>query len=478
MNRLFQCALRNGLVALLLAATALAAPDDAQNEKKAKKGHGQKTPPVPAFLTEVPEQAGSVVLVRPEKNAVTLSLLLRADAGCVLVWGADAKALPAAGRAVALKAGVPQEVTLDGLAPDTPHFYELRDAATGRRVLPLSGPGTFHTARLPGSAFTFTITADSHLDEHTSPAVYQRTLANALADGPDFHLELGDTFMTEKHPDRASAFKQYLAQRYYFGALCHSAPLFFVLGNHDGESPRGRDDSLAVWSCRTRKTYFQNPVPDGFFSGNGAKHPEAGLLQDYYAWEWGDALFVALDPFWHTQNQRGQRDNWKYSLGDAQYQWLKRTLEGSRASFKFVFIHHLVGGFDQCRGGVEAAPLYEWGGKNADGTDGFKEHRPGWPMPVHQLLIQNRVNVVFHGHDHLYANQTLDGIVYQDVPQPGDPKGSSRSALEYGYKAGTLLGSSGHMRVKVSPEKSTLEYVRDDGTVAHSYVVSGSSPNP
>ena len=40
--------------------------------------------------------------------------------------------------------------------------------------------------------------------------------------------------MSEKHPNRESAAKQYLAQRYYFGQLCHSAPLFFVLGKERG----------------------------------------------------------------------------------------------------------------------------------------------------------------------------------------------------------------------------------------------------
>ena len=30
-------------------------------------------------------------------------------------------------------------------------------------------------------------------------------------------------------------------------------------------------------------------------------------------------------------------------------------------------------------------------------------------------------SIVFHGHDHLYARQDLDGIVYQEVPQPGTP---------------------------------------------------------
>ena len=43
---------------------------------------------------------------------------------------------------------------------------------------------------------------------------------------------------------------------------------------------------------------------------------------------------------------------------------------------------------------------------NADGSDGFKEHRPGWAMPIHDLLVRRGGVVVFHGHDHLYAHQT------------------------------------------------------------------------
>ena len=107
-------------------------------------------------------------------------------------------------------------------------------------------------------------------------------------------------------------------------------------------------------------------------------------------------------------------------LGPEQCQPLKRALETSRAAFKFVFIHHLVGGMDnQCLGGVEAALYYEWGGCNADGSEGFSQHRPSWLCPIHQLLVQNRMSIVFHGHVHFYAKQALDGIVYQEVPQPG-----------------------------------------------------------
>jgi predicted phosphodiesterase len=309
------------------------------------------------------------------------------------------------------------------------------------------------------AAFIFTITADSHLDDHTDLALYQRTLKDAATDRPVFHVDLGDTFMSEKHTNRADAAKQYLGQRRYFDLL--GVPVHLVQGNHDGESGRyldGTTNSLAMWSRAMRLQYFPEPLAqDG---------------RNYYAWEDDHALFVVLDPFWYTPRQRRNDDNWTHTLGREQYDWLKRTLESSKATFKFIFIHHLVGGRDrQSRGGVEIAPLFEWGGKSLDGTDDFSQRRPGWPTPIHQLLVQNHVNVVFHGHDHLFVKQDLDGIVYQEVPQPGDPNGSTRSAVEYGYKSGVILSSSGYLRVTVSPTEAKVEYVRPDKSVAHSYVL-------
>lgn len=428
-----------------------------------------KKPTQSPALCEVPARPFGLILGRPSARSVTVSVLCRDDASGVIAYGTRPGLLDATTPPQAFKQGVPREVVLPGLLPDSRYYYQLRFAQTN------SSEYSFHTARRPGSAFAFTVTADPHLDENTDPRLYRQTLAQALAGGPDFHIDLGDTFMTEKHASRESAARQYLAQRDYFGQLCHSAPLFLVLGNHDGETPRGRGgeaDSLTLWSCLTRKAFFPNPVPDGFYTGNAAQHPEAGPLQDYYAWEWGDALFVVLAPYWFTQAARGQADNWKRTLGDEQYRWLTRTLEGSRAKFRFVFIHHLVGGSDeQARGGEEAAPFYEWGGNNADGTDGFAAHRPGWPLPIHQLLVHNRVSVVFHGHDHLFAQQERDGLVYQACPQPGDPRGSTRRAADYGYASGVLLGSSGHLRVDVSPARATVSYIRGDGTAAHAYTV-------
>ena len=174
----------------------------------------------------------------------------------------------------------------------------------------------------------------------------------------------------------------------------------------------------------------------------------------------------------HHGRGGGGRDGWGWSLGLPQYQWLKQTLEQSPAKFKFVFIHNLLCGDQAARGGVEVAGFNEWGGKNLDGTDGFKQHRPGWDMPVHQLLVRNHVAAVFKAHDNFYARQELDGIVYQMIPQPSFAGNDRIRDLEnYGYKQGVFLGNSGHLRVTIAANEARVDYIRPDKSVAHSYVL-------
>ncbi len=156
------------------------------------------------------------------------------------------------------------------------------------------------------------------------------------------------------------------------------------------------------------------------------------------------------------------------------YQWFKRTLETSSAPYKFVFAHHVNG---TGRGGVELAGTYEWG----DAAQ-FATQRPGWGQPIHQLLVEHHVSAVFHGHDHVFVQQELDGIVYQEVPQPSTTDANPRIAADYGYTHGTVLGSSGHLRVTVTPAQVTVAYMRaylpqdemptqQNGQVAYSYTI-------
>ena len=416
------------------------------------------------------------LLGRPTATSIAVNVLPAVDLEVRLAWGSAAAALEHETAVVSASAGQPAVLRLDGLQPDAAFHYQVRWRLPGDQTF-VGGPArSFHTARPAGEGFTFTVQADSHLDENSNADVYARALDNVAADAPDFHVDLGDTFMCEKHsqpfdatvapaPDSATVDARYLFERGNFGRATHSVPLFLVNGNHEGEAGWLLDDTadnLAVWATKARLAYFLNPTPDVFYGGDPSDPPFTGPRASYYTWTWGDAQFVVLDPYWSSTQKPGQ-DAWALTLGQAQYQWLTATLEASTARYVFVFVHNLVGGLDkQMRGGVEAAPYYEWGGKDEDGTDTFSTHRPGWAMPIHDLLVKHHVAVVFHGHDHVYAKQDLDGIVYQEVPQPSasNLNGGASLAAKYHYASGTILSSPGHLRVSVGPDQARVEYVR------------------
>lgn len=448
--------MKRTILFLLCAILTAPASADEHGEKR-----GSRQPTQTSDASNVPAHSFDVILARPTSNSITASVLCYEKMQGFIAYGTRTGQLTNATPRQTFKKAEPVEIILTSLQPDTRYFYQVRFTTTN------SAEFTFHTARPPGSTFTFTIQADSHLDSGTSPEIYLRSLTNALKSRPDFHIDLGDTFMTDKYPEYHVAAPQYVAQRYYFGTVASAAPLFLVLGNHDGESRRfidGTATNMTIWANAMRKKYFPNPQPNEFYRGNTNLDPFAGRLENYYSWEWGDALFVVLDPFWFTPRQRGSKDNWYRTLGREQYDWLKRTLETSRSKFKFIFIHHLVGGAGRdSRGGAEAAAFYEWGGRGANGEKEFSAQRPGWPMPIHELLVKNKVNIVFHGHDHLYAKQDLDGIVYQEVPQPGHVHGSTNSAESYGYKQGKILASPGVICVTISPDTARVEYRKTVG---------------
>ncbi len=459
-----------------------------EGRKKGTKGRGgeknateERGRDDATFHTDVPNHPFDLILVRPTPTSIGVSVLAGAETeGCVEFGeSASGDGTPRRTGVQKLRAGEPAMFTLEGLKPDAPYAYRWLYRTIGAKGEPASreftsaGPFSFRTPRKPGTSFTFAIQADSHLDSNVSTDVYLRTLGNIAAEGPDFLVDLGDTFMVDKRRDFHAALPQYAAQRYYFGQVCPSVPLFMALGNHDGEYGYGGTgaDEISGWSYALRTKFFPPPIPQGpMYSGRTALRDGTG--SNYFSFHWGDALIVVLDPFWPTTGKlRGGRAsserapfddrNWALTLGREQYDWLDRTLASSKARFKFVFIHHLVGGRgSDSRGGVESAPYFEWGGKNADGSDGFGAHRPGWPMPIHRLLVARGVSAVFHGHDHLFVHAELDGISYQCVPQPGTAHGGANSANEYGYEQGTILASPGHLRVTVAPDEARVEYVR------------------
>jgi hypothetical protein len=405
----------------------------------------------------------SVLLGRPTDSSITLNILSQSNTELSIIYGVSLDNPDRDKSGISVKAGTPAEIDISDLQSDTQYYYAIEYEPENNSELQPVLKGSFHTARQVNSSFTFAIEADPHLDEQSDPEVYRQALTNMLSDNPDFLVDLGDIFMTDKLTEKSEGNieNRYLLFRDFFSLIGPSIPLFLTLGNHEGEAGwdlNNNTSKLAIFSRSNRLSYYSNPYPDDFYSGNIQKE-NGQYPEDYYSFNWGDGLFIMLDPYMYTENKPGE-NGWEWTLGKEQYGWLQETLENSTAKYKFVFIHQLVGGDTQGRGGVEFADLFEWGGNNSDGTYGFDSNRPGWGKPIHQLLVDNNVDVVFKGHDHFFAKQELDGIIYQTLPQPSHPGEKINTAEEYGYLSGEILGGSGYLLIVVSDSKTTIEFIK------------------
>ncbi len=426
------------------------------------------------------------ILGRPTNTSITISIL--SDQKTDIYW--EYSTVPGSysnsTSTFVVEKDLPLEADFTGLLPDKQYFYRTRFRPTGNTSAFLTGnEHSFHTQRAKVSTFTFAIEADPHLDTNSNPLSYALTLKNILSEKPDFLIDLGDIFMSEKQPviNQTVITDRHLLFRPYFNEVCSSVPLYLVLGNHEGELGwllNGTANSIPVMTSNTRKLYYPNPLPNTFYSGNTKEEPFVGLRENYYAWEWGNALFIILDPFWYTV----KKPDWGWTLGQEQYNWFKNVITTSQAKFKFVFCHNLLGGKgSDARGGTEYAGMFEMGGNNLDNSWGFDSFRPNWEKPIHTLMVENNATIFFHGHDHFYGKQEKDGIVYQEVPQPSNKNITNISAIQYGYVDGLFLPGRGYLLVTVSDANTKVEYIntylpneenasRKNGDIADSYEIS------
>ncbi len=388
-------------------------------------------------------------------------------------------------------AGEVLETVIDGLSANTEYFYRMVYRTTDGSWIN-DTEYSFNTQRDEGESFVFTIASDTH---HQFTSDHRQTMQNVLADDPDLHFDLGDTFLTDSAASQSEVDANYLDYRdeEYFGAIGDSVPIFLAPGNHENEEGWELGNtpfSAGLASIQARKMYYPTPIDEGeggFYTGNTDPLADIDesvygdeLRENYYAFEWGDALFVFVDPFHYTTERPQSGDQWNWTLGYEQYAWLTDVLESSDSEYKFVLSHHVTGGIPgepYVRGGAGGAPYFEWGGRNEDGSWGFSTERPGWGVtaerpegtPIHQLFIDHGVSAYFHGHDHEYAYESLDGIVYQSLPGLLAGFGTYDEADPYTH---VVQPNAGHLRVTVTSTEATVDYVRSDETgISHSYTI-------
>ncbi len=411
-------------------------------------------------------QTCNIILGRPTNNSITASVMTAPNYSYFAEFGIQTGNYTNKTDTFHQISIYPTEIELVALTPNTSYVYRVCFWKTGSSNKQYTPEFKFRTQRDTGESFVFTIESDEHLyDKKGVRSLYQICLANQQKDNPDFMMSLGDIFGDDHYPftiTPAEIDSLHRDYRPYLGSIAHSIPFYVCLGNHEGEMDYYLNykpgDNLAHYGTLYRKLYYPNPYPNNFYSGNtlkesfGIEYPE-----NYYAWTWGDALFVVLDVYRDQCDTSAKPGGWAWTLGPPQYNWFKNVLENNSSKHKFVFAHHISG---QGRGGINQAKLYEWGGKDSKGNSVFANKRPGWSKPIHQLMVDNGVDIFFQGHDHVFARELLDGIVYQALPMPSD------STYEIGKLANAdaytqdTLGGSGHLRVQVTNQCVTVDFVQ------------------
>jgi hypothetical protein len=349
---------------------------------------------------------------------------------------------------------------VDGLMPGVRYQYELRGPSeTGEGSLLYSG--SVVTQRNAGEPFVFALMSDSHIGPdwaftNQGDWCMLATVAKAVdAASPDFVLNLGDMLdfhqfgFNEPSPNDVYTRRAYRNYRALLGDLLGHAAHFPVIGNWEGED--GWFSSAALDLSRgQRLLYMPAPLP--------TTYPQSGSpAEDYYAFTWGDALFVVLNVMSYTPTPHllstgeGAPDDW--TLGSAQLEWLSTTLAAATAKWRFLFIHHPVGG---AAGDAE---------NSAYGRGGGQAAHIGEQAKVHQLMLDHGVQIFFYGHDHVFTDMVVDGIHYAE---PGSAGATWMfSSVLTGYKQSWL--ESGWARVAVGPEAVQVRFLSNTGQVIYQY---------
>jgi hypothetical protein len=385
----------------------------------------------------------------------------------------------------------PTEAVLAGHAPDSEVYWRCDFRPRGSQAWIPSPVRRFRTQRPAGGRFDVALVADTHVAHVLRSPQRVKNVASLtdhlLADRPEFVVFMGDEATTYTPDEQGGQMNdetkvrgRWRAWRELYAPLLASVPSYLVLGNHEGEGSchqawtRERW-AMQRWSTIARKRYLLNPLPTTYPEGGenagwsgdqndpntgGAQAGNCSPFQNYYAWTWGDALFVVLD-VQRYMSARGDAPTVpeQRSLGTAQLSWLERTLARSTARWKFVLGHNVVGGWRYNRAG--SAP-------GAYGRGGARYAYVGQQAQVTELMKRYGARLFLYGHDHIFAHQQTDGIQFvccgRPTKLPARDESTPGWVEAYGHAAARnphdFYMALGYTRLSISPERVVVRYIR------------------
>ena len=431
------------------------------------QGTLQKTPIT--VITSQPSAVSvplSVVLGRPTTSTITTNVRMGdigggSQAQAYLEYGSGGGVFPLQTNTVSLGPNETREFLLTGLMSDSVYSYRVRVMPPGGIDYEATPEYTFPTQRTYNSNFIFALITDSHITFNgTNIETLKGITRNLAGYSPDFVVALGDNIQTPAStgcgnscpiPNETTGRKLYSNLREAVSEISPNIPFYLVIGNWEGENG-WFNQSQIDFARGFRMAYFPNPDQTTYVQ-SGSQY------QDYYSWTWGDALFITLNVMTYTPTDhrlfQGEADDW--TLGQQQLDWLNQTLiSNSNKKWKFIFIHHSVGG----------NAVFPWDAGSRYGRGGGRAAYVGEQAVVHRMMRDNGVDVFFHGHDHCFVDMVVDGIHYS---QPGVAGDSFEFCDESGHPEG--IRSKGHAIVTVTRNTAVVDFFDQSNLRIGGYVI-------
>jgi len=235
-------------------------------------------------------------------------------------------------------------INLDNLKPETKYSYKAKQEDSESKIY------QFNSACINGASYLVGVAGDNR----SNPKIFGKVAGKLLSKNPSFCLFNGDLCGDSSYYRWKSEF--------FIPSLLNLAsttPFFNAVGNHEG------------WVQNT-KAFTQAPASK---SEN----------QEYYSFEYGDALYVILS----TEHV--------IRKGSDQYNFLENILKTNKKTWKFIVFHKSA---------------YVGGG---DGV-----YRPMQKVAT-ELFKKYNVTMAISGHSHFYQHNVVDGINHLTMGGAGAP---------------------------------------------------------
>lgn len=311
-------------------------------------------------------------------------------------------------------------INLTKLKPGSSYAYQVGGGSTWSELL------SFRTAPAAPGQFTFLVFGDSQSINYQT---WQSVLRQAYHAHPDaaFITCVGDLV------DVGQDYAQWDAWFSAGKGIIDSVPVMPLTGNHESYSPERRFSPPVLFTSQ-----FSLPQ-------NG---PD-GLKEQAYSFDYGQVHFVVLD------TQAGEQREFLPDLLQRQTRWLEKDLKQANKPWTIVFMHR---------------PPYD--------NKSFRDN-PAVREAFTPLFDRYQVDLVFTGHDHVYARTyplrggapAPRGTVYVAAGRSGSKTYSTVSANPLNEVFYNPQAEPNYLTVSVQAERISIRALTQSGLVIDAWTL-------